>query len=735
MASNDITTESAAGRRLGPFDLEEEIGRGGMGVVYRATERDTGSVVAVKLMLTEFSANPRFRERFLREAEFAPKLAHPNIVPVYGWGEADGELYIAMRLIDGISLDALVAQEGPLELSRAIDIFGQAAAALDSAHEAGVLHRDVKPQNILVIPRRSPRHADHVYLADFGLVRPIVSDSTVSRTGQIFGSVPYMAPELIENQPADGRADVYALGCVLYECLTGSSPFERDSEVSLIWAQVHEQPPRVTAKRSDLSMGVDDVVLRSMAKHPDDRYLTCGEMVTDLRERANKNVAELAYRKFRPLIDRAPRRKTERDVWSPNFFPELARIKATKPSINWTKVAGFAATVLLLSSIQFGREGGLSQAVADATDVARSAGGSVIDAVLGDDDGAEGKDPETQALGESRTADGPSSSRSAQSQRDGREGAGPGEEIPGTFGPGVPQSGAPNAPRAEIVFTRGGNCSPCNLDREIFRTDASGVRQLTHNRLIEEAPSWSPDGSRIAFFREDEEAGVQLWVMDANGRRERLVHTVGGRMGDSATYSPDMSDSGITWSPNGKRLAFALDGRPGIFAIDLDGSDLTELFSKGGTPEWSPDGRRIMFTHVHEYDSDSAFYELWMMDADGGRPRPFLQPFGADIRHPTWSPDGTKIAYSEGQFTVDNAPGTGDVSTYHVYVIEVVDRYSARRVTTERGEMHPSFSPDGTRLVYVQHEDLFTVGVDGNGIDRMTVNDDNSAPDWQWFLD
>ncbi len=240
------------GQRFGDYVLEEQVGRGGMGVVFRARNTATDAVVALKLMAPDLADNADFRERFIREAEAGPHLGHPNIVPVFESGEADGELFIAMELIQGTDLKGLIQQEGRLDPKRVLSIFRQAASALDAAHESGMVHRDVKPQNILVVPRETPQDVDRVYLTDFGLVRPLSSETSASRTGQVFGSVAYMAPELIEGIPADGRADVYALGCVLYECLTGNVPFERDNEVAAVWAHIHEDPPMLTDTRRDL---------------------------------------------------------------------------------------------------------------------------------------------------------------------------------------------------------------------------------------------------------------------------------------------------------------------------------------------------------------------------------------------------------------------------------------------------------------------------------------------------
>lgn len=725
---NRRTEPGGEERSLGPFVLEAEIGRGGMGVVYRARRTDGGEVVAIKLMAPELSHNPRFRERFLKEAEVAPKLDHPNVVPVHETGEVDGELFIVMRLIEGVDLAELVVREGTLDIPRALAIFRQAAAALDASHEVGIVHRDVKPQNILVVPRKTPRHKDFVYLTDFGLIKPVASDTTVSRTGQIFGSVPYMAPELIENKPADGRADVYSLGCVLYECLTGTSPFSRDNEISLIWAHIHDDPPKVTGKRPELARGIDDVVIRSMSKHPDDRYLTCGEMVTDLELRSKKNVSDLAYRRMRPFIDRPKRKKTESDVWAPNYFPELSRIRATTRRISWTKVAGFAAVLVMLSSLQVGREGGIPEAIADVADAASSAGESVVDAVLGDDGSAAGKSDSPSAPAAGNPVIG---SRDPRRNRGGTAGAPLGSSSDDRpTGAGTPQLTEEEVPGAEIVFASGDRCSPCSGDREIFKTvrSGSGIERLTDNDIFEDAPSWSPDGKRIAFVRQHPTRGAEIWVMRGDGSRQRRVLTVGGdaNPGGGAFFSQNH----IGWAPDGKRLVYSIQ-QAGIYVIDIDGGGWRQIFGSFGVwPEWSPDGTRIAFSK--DYGNG---HQIWVMDPDGSGQRA-VTPLGSEATGgktdywPTWSPDGRRIAFGRGGIAAENQPVTGDFNTYHIYLIDA-DGSGMHQISSGNGEIEPSFSPAGDRLVYVTAEDLYMIGSDGAGAQRLTTNGDNGSPDWR----
>ena len=248
-----------------------------MGVVYLAMQVFPERRVALKLLSSDLAADPAFRERFVRESNAAASTEHPHIVPVYGAGESDGQLYLAMRFIEGKDLRTLLEHEGTLVPERAARICAEVAEALEAAHERGLVHRDVKPGNVLLDAR------DRAYLSDFGLIRATRIDTEITKTGQFMGTVDYVAPEQIRGDQLDGRADVYSLGCVLYECLTGSPPFLRDSEVATMYAHLEQDAPAPSSKRANLPRSLDEVVTKAMAKRPADRFATAGEMAGALR--------------------------------------------------------------------------------------------------------------------------------------------------------------------------------------------------------------------------------------------------------------------------------------------------------------------------------------------------------------------------------------------------------------------------------------------------------------------
>jgi serine/threonine-protein kinase len=270
--------ELAPGHRLAGYEIQREIGRGGMGVVYRARHLHLGRTAALKVLTPELALNDSFRERFVRESRIAASLDHPGIVSVYDAGDAGDRLYIAMRFVAGVDLGDLL-EPGPLQPGRAFEILGQVASALDAAHEAGLVHRDVKPANVLVAGQRA-------FLTDFGLVKEMNSVRSLTAAGRMVGTLDYVAPEQIRGEHVDGRADVYALGCVLFHALAGSAPYAKLSEAEVMYAHLQATPPRVEDLSLDLPPALGDVIAKALEKDPAERFQTCAELLDAARAAA-----------------------------------------------------------------------------------------------------------------------------------------------------------------------------------------------------------------------------------------------------------------------------------------------------------------------------------------------------------------------------------------------------------------------------------------------------------------
>jgi serine/threonine protein kinase len=264
------------GTELAGHRVVAVIGRGGMAVVYVAEHLRLGRKVALKVLDPEVAEDEAFRERFIRESRIAAGLDHPNLVTVYDAGEADGVLYLSMRYVEGTDLERLLRVESNLDPARAVSIVSQCAAALDAAHGEGLVHRDVKPADILL--ESGPDGGDRVFLSDFGISKQLAASTRLTRTGSLMGTVDYVAPEQIRGEEVDGRADVYSLGCVLYRCLTGETPFPRNSEITTIYAHLNDPAPRPSEHREDLPPGFDEVIERALAKSTDERFSTCGAL-------------------------------------------------------------------------------------------------------------------------------------------------------------------------------------------------------------------------------------------------------------------------------------------------------------------------------------------------------------------------------------------------------------------------------------------------------------------------
>jgi len=297
---------------LAGYRLEAKVGEGGMAVVYRARDERLHRLVALKILAPEFTADAEFRQRFIRESEAAARVDHPHIIPIYLAGDAGAVLFIAMRFVPGGDLRQVIEvmkREGPLSAARVMEIISPVASALDAAHIAGLVHRDVKPGNILV--DTGPGRPDHVLLSDFGISKNVTTAGTPTGTGRFIGTAGYSAPEQIKESAVDGRADQYALACVTYELLTGETVFQRQSIYGVLIAHVHEQAPSLTSRRPDLPFSTNGVMARALAKNPRERYPSCADFADALRDVFRLPPYRARRTALQPAQDQPPARPPE----------------------------------------------------------------------------------------------------------------------------------------------------------------------------------------------------------------------------------------------------------------------------------------------------------------------------------------------------------------------------------------------------------------------------------------
>jgi protein kinase-like protein len=314
------------------YRVEGIVGRGGMGVVYKATQLGLDRPVALKVVAAGLLGDPRIRERFLRESRAAAAIEHPNVIPIHDYGECDGRAYIAMRLVDGDDLRERVTATGPLAPEHAAAVVAHVGDALDAAHEAGLVHRDVKPANILLGAH------DQVYLSDFGLASHALSTAGLTSPGGWVGTMDFMAPEQIRGGPVDRRADIYALGCVLHFALTGQAAYPRETDEARLWAHMHAAAPRPSRLAPGVPAAFDDVIRRALEKRPDARHSSAGELGAAALTAAGHPPVARAKGTTPP---RRPRRSATSVTW-----PDGPR-----PVRPWRIVAAAAATAAVAGAV------------------------------------------------------------------------------------------------------------------------------------------------------------------------------------------------------------------------------------------------------------------------------------------------------------------------------------------------------------------------------------------------
>ncbi|WP_209305483.1 serine/threonine-protein kinase [Blastococcus sp. CT_GayMR20] len=385
--------------RFGPYRILGVLGDGGMGRVLRAHDAEHERDVALKVLHPQWARDEGYRSRFRREARIAARLSEPHVIPIHRYGEIDGQLFLDMRLVEGEDLDSLLRRGGPMEPARAVDVVGQIGRALDAAHAGGLVHRDVKPSNVLLVARGDDRDLttsaageDFAYLADFGIARGADPGTgpTLTASGTAIGSTDYMAPERFGSATADARSDVYSLACVLFELLTGRRPFAPGDPVALMHAHLHQQPPAPSQVRPSVPAALDAVVLRGLAKNPDHRWQSAGELATAARSVLAASGVPVPD----PGVRRAPDNGEPRPAGGPAGTGAAKQLWITR--LAWAVAALTVLAVLLLTALLVVTDRRADDAVDDAADAAQrllrlslprdvDPGGCTVEAPAGDE--------------------------------------------------------------------------------------------------------------------------------------------------------------------------------------------------------------------------------------------------------------------------------------------------------------------------------------------------------------
>ena len=740
------------GRTLGPYQIVEELGRGGMAIVYKAFQPSLGRYVALKVLPEYFQHDPEFIARFQREARAAAQLNHPNIVVIYDVGEQAGIHYIAMEYLEGGSLRERIAS-GPLTAERAASVVEQVGSALDYAHRRGLVHRDVKPANILFTADDRPK------VTDFGIAR--ASDSTrLTRTGVLIGTPEYMSPEQAQGSQIDHRSDLYALGAILYEMLTGRVPFKADTPHATLYAVIYQPPPPPRQIRPDLSPAVEAVLLKGLAKRPEDRYQTGADLAVAMRGAATAPSAAAVMARspmaVKPEVAAAPVTPAFASRQTPAIsaptpgqpqaalhVPSVAAPAAERRSPAAWIVAGAIVVVVVVLVILVASAGKpspqppvvvVTRVVTDSLPAATVAPPPVTTVVVTPSDTALAPDEPTALptvatpTSPDRPTDTPTPTPTPTAT------ATPTNEPSDTPTPTkTPPPPAPDAAFGRMAFTsnRDGNI-------EIYVIDlASGnTRRLTNNGANDWLPDWSPDGSTLAFTS-NRSGGYDLWTMNSDGSSQRPAVTT------------DAWDDYARWSPNGRRLALSTtavtDGVPNseifVWRADSGLSQVTRTGAEDQWPDWSPDGRLIYC----EGSKGQSNWDLITINADGSSRIVWLGDPTTDVQG-TWSPDGNWIAFIRVAGDTNGNGVRDEQDAGDVWVGRAAGG-GLRQLTSGSWVLTPAWSPDSQWIAFTLVRDSNGNGIrdenDQSGIWAVAVGGgdavplvqgsyQNGDPSWTW---
>jgi Tol biopolymer transport system component len=768
------------GTNLGPYRIVEQIGRGGMATVYKAYEPALDRYVAIKVLPQYFAHDPSFSARFDREAKAVARLNHPNILPIYSFGQEGGLSYIAMRYVgEGTLKDRLGP---PLDLETALDILRQVGQALDYAHCQGIIHRDVKPTNVLVAEGHSqaPGGGNWVLLADFGLARMVESASQLTKSGVGVGTPAYMSPEQGQGTPVDARSDLYSLGVVLYEMVTGRVPYEAETPMAVVLKHITAPLPMPRSLNPTLSEAAERVILKAMAKNPDDRFQTAQEMVEAL-ERALEETTVLGWpseetqaEPVPPVETVTPAETLPVEAVSVREQPAEA-LPVQAPDVEAPPVEALPveapvtealpeerpARVPFVKRLPLWAWGAIGLFV-----VLVAVGGALV--ATGGWERLVARDRTTPTATSEPISRATSTSRPATPAPEPErwvavgtcEGAVPwqicihdhesGEAIQLTHDLDFGEQGvfAWSPDGEQIVFNAGsGLNADGGYDHKLYviNADGSGLRQITEGETNDLDPSWSPDGQWIAFHHG---CGLRIIHPDGSGARDLLQGT------------DELCVGGTAWSPDGQRIVFAdwhaRDDVHEIWIVGRDGSDphavhAFEQALEWFVPAWSPDGDRLACI----YGGEGWTAGFTIGPEGGGEPERVAEdrlPWHWFPNHRLWEGEWAGIEPAPPAGPERWVSAEGCEGEMHVQIcIHDHENGEVIQLTDDLdfdGIGRPAWSPDGEQIVFnAGWEDdvsgwhdskIYAINADGTGLRQITEGDFSDAdpswsPDGEWI--